>query len=313
MFNLGVFYMKGLGVKVDLQEGFRWFFQATECPVPAEPSIRPLSLRVNGVSNSMHAIAYCFTHGVVVPKNDSMAFDYLTRAAELDNAAAINDLGDCFLTGKYAQPINPQKGADYFRKAASLGDSTAMFNLATYYANEEKFQEAKQWIAAAKSHGNVSVNELETAVQEYETSFRAKGSNFKLYREITKKEFEGVKLKPSPASDKRGRHPRIEELEVLSKSSVYLEHLYRLTLTFSTLDFDNIQEGFNERFQETVSKYASLLRESDAHLVLELNRCMALDVILSYPNCSQFCSKYDRDTLGFCKSVDDHVSFITDK
>jgi TPR repeat protein len=89
--------------------------------------------------------------------NKAVAVDWLTRAAEMGNAQAMNNLALAYSRGELV-PKDDAKAAEWYRKAADAGFVPAMSNLAFSYlsgtglAVNEK--EARRWLKAAAEKGD---------------------------------------------------------------------------------------------------------------------------------------------------------------
>ena len=72
MYNLGVCYMSGIGVKKDLKKGIKLYERAAE----------------KGITSAMYNLASCYINGVGVKKDPQKGMELLERAAELGDGGA---------------------------------------------------------------------------------------------------------------------------------------------------------------------------------------------------------------------------------
>ena len=85
------------------------------------------------------------------------AQEYYEKAAELNHAGAINNIGMFYLKG-YGVPPNYEKAVEYFEKASKLGNLDATANLGSMYVDgkgvEKNFEIGYQYIEYAALMGN---------------------------------------------------------------------------------------------------------------------------------------------------------------
>ena len=111
MFNLGIIHEQGLGVPVDPDEAGLWYWQAAEAGDPGA-KVKLGTMLIKGVG---------FTPGSPVVAS-------ITASAEKKVPYAQAFLGKLFLEGIGVEPDDSQAEL-WFRKAAEMGDESALFNL----------------------------------------------------------------------------------------------------------------------------------------------------------------------------------------
>lgn len=74
-------------------------------------------------------------NGEGVEKDEAAAIECWQKAAEQDYAPALYKLGVCCLQGICGLSKDEKKAADYFTRAAELGDADSMLNLSVFYSN----------------------------------------------------------------------------------------------------------------------------------------------------------------------------------
>lgn len=169
--NLGQSYSNGLGVEVNPKLAFLYFKKAAE----------------EGISEGYFNLASCYDEGSGTPQNLDKAIEYYLKAAELDNIDAFFNLGVLYYENKneYHNLNNAfkyftkyldyceddytaynylglvcyennefNKGVNYFKKAVSLGDNQAAFNLGIIYLKKNNKIEAQKWFRRAAELGN---------------------------------------------------------------------------------------------------------------------------------------------------------------
>jgi TPR repeat protein len=83
IYNAGLAYYYGRGVKIDYKMAFKCFQIASEL----------------GLVPSQLALAVCYMDGRGVTENDSLAFSLVQKSAELGFSQSICMLGTCYLAG----------------------------------------------------------------------------------------------------------------------------------------------------------------------------------------------------------------------
>jgi len=94
------------------------------------------------------------------------AFHYLTKAAELGDVDAQNDLSFCYRKGEGVEK-DEKKGLYYLEEAAIAGLPEARYNLAMLEGKNERFDRAvKHWIIAANLGYDDSIQRLKESYKD---------------------------------------------------------------------------------------------------------------------------------------------------
>lgn len=182
-FSLAGMYRRGQGVEADNAEAFRLYKVAADdassgnayanyevakmlqsgigTPSDPEEAARRYALAYSGFlklekssldENLLYRLGQMNYEGVGTEKNLDRAVDYFKRAAELKNSNALFGLGKIFLDKEY-QRYDPEKGIRYLQEAAELGNAFAQTRLGKLYMTGEHLPEdldaAIKWFTAA--------------------------------------------------------------------------------------------------------------------------------------------------------------------
>ena len=120
-YELGQMFEFGRGVGQDYSEAMEVF----ETPVKSMHSLNMQS-------------GFLYEHGCGVEANASIAAEWYTKAANLGDTWAINNLAMLYSYGK-GVPANEQKANDLYFQAANLGHFQAQYNLGARYASGRGF------------------------------------------------------------------------------------------------------------------------------------------------------------------------------
>ena len=132
-YNLGILYMKGLGVEKNLKTAFIWYKRAS----------------ANGHTDAMYNLGTMYNKGKVIYRSPKDANKWWLKAAELGNAAAQFNIAV-----EYAYGRNLGKDVDkaiaWWKKSAQQGNKDARAALHKTYSEglfgiEINPQEAKRW------------------------------------------------------------------------------------------------------------------------------------------------------------------------
>ena len=132
-YNLGILYMKGLGVEKNLKTAFIWYKRAS----------------TNGNTDAMFNLGTMYNKGKVVSRSPKDANKWWLKAAELGNAAAQFNIAVEYAYGKNLEK-NVDEAIKWWKKSASQGNKDARAALHRTYT-EGLFgiavnpQEAKRW------------------------------------------------------------------------------------------------------------------------------------------------------------------------
>lgn len=92
-------------------------------------------------------------------KDKAEAFKCYLKAASMNEADALNNLGLMIELGFDDRPGDPEQALDYYRKAHKLGNTDASINIAVYYINgvhgvDKDANMGKQLLKLAFKNGN---------------------------------------------------------------------------------------------------------------------------------------------------------------
>ncbi|MBQ4268317.1 MAG: sel1 repeat family protein [Clostridia bacterium] len=141
LYQLGVKYYDGKGVKQDLSKAVKYFLEAAK----------------QGYAPAQRRLGYCYSNGYGVEKNHGLAVKWYTLAAEQGNADAQCDLGVCYHNGENVIRDYTKAFWWYFR-SAEQGCAHAQYLLGLcYYYGEgtpKSFTQAKKWLTLAAKQGH---------------------------------------------------------------------------------------------------------------------------------------------------------------
>lgn len=152
--NLGVMYMRGVGVKQDREQAIRWFRRAAEHGLPeanidlglllvaaTDPGqqkegfeIISAIARKEEKADAENALAYCYERGTGTEANLPLAVEWYKRAATHGSLMAMTNLADLYYTGVGVEQ-NFNEAFQWSRKACELGRANACFAVASAYVN----------------------------------------------------------------------------------------------------------------------------------------------------------------------------------
>jgi hypothetical protein len=81
---------------------------------------------------AQYELAKLYEKGIGVPENPDRALELYTQAGEADFPDALNDLGFFSYTGSLGVQLDQPKALEYFQRAADLGQTEAMVNVASF-------------------------------------------------------------------------------------------------------------------------------------------------------------------------------------
>uniref|UniRef100_A0A914PDE5 Probable UDP-N-acetylglucosamine--peptide N-acetylglucosaminyltransferase SPINDLY n=1 Tax=Panagrolaimus davidi TaxID=227884 RepID=A0A914PDE5_9BILA len=128
MYNLGLLYERGKGVKRDFDESLRWFLKAANGKAEI--------MAGSGIPEAQHTLGLKYSEGAGVEKNFKTAVEWYEKAIKNGSAASANNLGILYKRG-HGVERSLKKAFQYFKIASNGGDTSAMGNLAhCYFAAE---------------------------------------------------------------------------------------------------------------------------------------------------------------------------------
>ncbi|BDU39211.1 hypothetical protein [Vibrio nigripulchritudo] len=138
--NLGLMYLYGEGTEQNEVESLKWFSKSAN----------------QGNKYGQYNLARSYFYGWGIGKNYSQAFNWASRAK--DHSGAINLLGMLHEEGKGVSK-NLIQAFQLYQKAANLDNASGMFNLGRMYQYgiyvQKSFSEAKKWyeLSGSRNHG----------------------------------------------------------------------------------------------------------------------------------------------------------------
>src|SRR5260364_342265 len=83
-------------------------------------------------SNNLRELGYNYEHGIGVEKDEKKCFEYYMKAAELGNAVAIVNVGNCYQNGDGVEK-DEKKAFEYYKKAADMDYDNGIFGVGICY------------------------------------------------------------------------------------------------------------------------------------------------------------------------------------
>lgn len=116
-----------------LHLNIKGILRSTQRTVIAGDYIQRMTQRANeGDPLAMFSLSLAYRKGKLVPKNERIAFDWLTKAADAGDVNAQNNLGAEYqFGGLVAKDI--RRAFHWYEKASAQGHPTAQFNLAVHF------------------------------------------------------------------------------------------------------------------------------------------------------------------------------------
>ncbi len=112
--RIGELHRNGLGTDRSTQEAMRWYRRAAEA----------------GDAQGAFALAIAYLRGEGVKADPQAARSLLEQAAQKNHAGALHELGMLDIEGELQ---NPARAADFFARAAGLGNAESTYALALLY------------------------------------------------------------------------------------------------------------------------------------------------------------------------------------
>lgn len=132
-YNLGILYMKGLGVEKDLKAAFNWYKRSAK----------------NGNTDAMYNLGIMYNKGKVIYRSPKDATKWWKKAAELGNAAAQFNIAVEYAYGRNLGKNIPL-AISWWKKSARQGHKESRTALYRVYSEglfkiEKDQQEANRW------------------------------------------------------------------------------------------------------------------------------------------------------------------------
>lgn len=114
----------------------------------SKKALKLLGLAANGVPEAQYELAILLLDGTGVPKNDTLALDWLLKSSLLDNEDANYMLYHFYKDGRIVPP-NYKIALGFLVKAAEGTNKYAQFELADYHMSQYNKAEAFEWYKKA--------------------------------------------------------------------------------------------------------------------------------------------------------------------
>lgn len=168
---LGEMYDKGLGVKQDYSEAFKWYTKAGQAGI-GNPTLCNLGyayLEGKGVDRNFDMALFYFKSAMeqdipgatlgaadtyYASQNYRPAIELYSKAADNGSERALGVLGDIYIYGKITER-NELKAMEYYRKAAELGSRYAMGRIGWILIwDRKKGEHALEWFRKGAEKGD---------------------------------------------------------------------------------------------------------------------------------------------------------------
>ena len=130
--TLGFFYMKGIGVGVDLVAAVRLFREASD--------------QKDGVG--LYNLAACYALGEGVAKNETTAFELYSQSASIGNVDALDIMGDYYYSGRRPCVQDYEAAVRFFKEACALRNAEATYKLGFCYEHGQGVRSKKNLATA---------------------------------------------------------------------------------------------------------------------------------------------------------------------
>ena len=143
LYEIGLMYYNGEGVKADLEKGEESLKKAA---LKNHPSAKA---SLDQISNYKKSGAYEFTRAsnAYKDKNYATAIEYWKKSGSKGFVEAMLYLGNFYSEGKIVEK-SPVLAEEWLKKAANLGDTAAMYNLGMFYLNGLGIEQYRNHTAA---------------------------------------------------------------------------------------------------------------------------------------------------------------------
>ena len=150
VFNLGVAYYNGDGVRQNHFKAFKCFREAAE----------------NGDPDAQHALALCFQNGEGVTQSEVRAHAWMSKSAEQKNPLGMYGMGVYCQLGIFGEAQDIGKAIDWYRKSAEAGYGRAYLELAKIYESEDTGRKnLKEALACYKAALDAGYEEAKEGVE----------------------------------------------------------------------------------------------------------------------------------------------------
>jgi len=153
LYNLGILYDNGQGVKQDYSSAAKWYTKAAE----------------QGHASAQYNLGVLYDNGQGVKQDYSSAAKWYTKAAEQGDASAQAWLGVLYANGQGVKQ-DYSSAAKWYTKAAEQGDASAQAWLGVLYDNgqgvKQDYSSAAKWYTKAAEQGDASAQAWLDAMAE---------------------------------------------------------------------------------------------------------------------------------------------------
>jgi TPR repeat protein len=171
---LGQILLEGRGIQRDAGLAVRWFRIARahgnsmahnmlgRClehgwgcdPNPSLAAAEYRKATEQGLDWGMYNLANLFATGRGVAQDQAQALRLYRQAADLGHAKSMNLVGR-YLEEGLVVPTDQAAAWDWYRRSAEAGDFRGQFSYAAVLINQQRWQEARHWLAQALSLGHL--------------------------------------------------------------------------------------------------------------------------------------------------------------
>ena len=83
-----------------------------------------------GDAGAAYRLSVEYSNAIVVKRDTQLALDYLEASVEGNDPRGLQDMGSVYDEGIFGYQKDPEKAAQFYLRAAAMGNSAAMFNAA---------------------------------------------------------------------------------------------------------------------------------------------------------------------------------------
>ena len=120
-YYIGKAYLYGMGIEKNVKKAFEFAKKSSS----------------KNNSSGLNLLGVLYQYGEGVEKNELEALKYYKEAANFNNTKAMKNLGKIYFLGGERITKDYGKAEKWFLKAYELGDTTASYDIAQFYASTE--------------------------------------------------------------------------------------------------------------------------------------------------------------------------------
>ena len=136
--NLGVCYIKGDGVSLNIEEGVKWLKKAVEQNDP----------------QAQFFLSMAYNHGQGVPQDFNESLRLVKESANQGFAKAQSQLAGVYDFGLMGISKDHEEAMKWFWKAAEQGDADGQHNVGLEFFGNGDYNEAFKWFEKSAAQGN---------------------------------------------------------------------------------------------------------------------------------------------------------------